>query len=58
MIDNPLLRHIFLLLRAELRDEDIPRRSKVRDRVMELWEEHTEHLKKEIEVRAITVASS
>ena len=51
VIENPLLRNIFLLLRQELKDEDIPGRTKVRERVMQLWEEHISHLSKEIEVR-------
>ncbi|KAI5894826.1 uncharacterized protein SCHCODRAFT_02497231 [Schizophyllum commune H4-8] len=48
VIDNPLLRNIFLLLRKELQDADIPRRARVRDRIMELYKER---LAAEIEVR-------
>ncbi|KAI4294280.1 hypothetical protein K525DRAFT_213051, partial [Schizophyllum commune Loenen D] len=51
VVDNPLLRNIFLLLREELHDTDIPRRAKVRDRIMELYEEHVGCLAAEIEVR-------
>ncbi|KAJ7836917.1 hypothetical protein B0H14DRAFT_3141636 [Mycena olivaceomarginata] len=40
VVENEQLRAIFLMLRAELKDSDIPHRTKIRKRVIEIWDEH------------------
>ena len=52
VIESPELRRIFLMLREELRDSDIPHRSKMRDCIMEVFMEHIETLKSDMEVRS------
>jgi len=39
-------------LREELRDSDIPHRSRMRDRVMEVYKEHLAMLESDMEVRS------
>ena len=39
------------MLRDELCDEDIPRRTQIRSRVGEIWEEHISNLENEIMVQ-------
>ncbi|KAF7333764.1 HAT family dimerization domain-containing protein [Mycena venus] len=48
VIENKQLRKIFLMLRSELKDYDIPHRTKIRERVMEVWEEHLKTLETEM----------
>lgn len=50
VVESPHLRAIFLMLREELRDEDIPRRTHIRQRVSEVWEEHNSDLEDEMKV--------
>ena len=50
VIENPHLRAIFLMLREELCDEDIPRRTHIRQRVGEIWEDHISDLEIEMNV--------
>ncbi|TFK17888.1 hypothetical protein FA15DRAFT_604255, partial [Coprinopsis marcescibilis] len=50
VIESQYLREIFLMLRSELKDKDIPHRSQIRDRVIETWGAHVEHLKGHIKV--------
>ena len=52
VIENPQLRAIFLMLREELKDEDIPHRTTVRNRILQIWDEHLEQLSSEMQVRA------
>ncbi|KAJ7936657.1 hypothetical protein B0H13DRAFT_1469856, partial [Mycena leptocephala] len=40
IVENEQLRAILLMLRAELKDSDIPHRSKIRSRIMEVWDDH------------------
>ncbi|KAJ7204439.1 hypothetical protein GGX14DRAFT_332480, partial [Mycena pura] len=40
VIENEHLRKVFLLLRKELRDTDIPHRTHIRKRIAEIWDEH------------------
>ncbi|KZP21834.1 hypothetical protein FIBSPDRAFT_663987, partial [Athelia psychrophila] len=49
VIENPRLRAIFLMLRKELREEDIPHRTTIRARIIQVWEEHLEELSKGFE---------
>jgi hypothetical protein len=50
VIECPQLRAIFLMLRQELKDSDIPHRSTVRARILELWDEHLDGLETEMAV--------
>ncbi|KAJ7704901.1 hypothetical protein B0H17DRAFT_1175431 [Mycena rosella] len=40
VVENKQLRAIFLMLRSELRDQDIPHRTTIRKRIIEVWDEH------------------
>ncbi|KAJ7701898.1 hypothetical protein B0H17DRAFT_924065 [Mycena rosella] len=48
VVENAQLRAIFLMLRAELKDSDIPHRTKIRNRIMEIWDEHLNTLQREM----------
>ncbi|KAJ7255520.1 hypothetical protein B0H12DRAFT_1016416, partial [Mycena haematopus] len=48
VVENQQLRAIFLMLRAELKDSDIPHRTKIRKRVIEIWDEHLNTLQAEM----------
>ncbi|KAK6981437.1 hypothetical protein R3P38DRAFT_3463793 [Favolaschia claudopus] len=48
VIENEKLRNIFLMLRFDLKDSDIPHRTKIRKRVMEIWDDHLDHLQDEM----------
>ncbi|KAF7358762.1 HAT family dimerization domain-containing protein [Mycena sanguinolenta] len=48
VVENQQLRNIFLMLRSELKDSDIPHRTKIRQRVMEIWDEHLDKLESEM----------
>ncbi|PBK62342.1 hypothetical protein ARMSODRAFT_895744, partial [Armillaria solidipes] len=50
VIESPELHRIFLMLREELTDADIPHRTQIRSRVMEIWEEHLKQLSREMQV--------
>ncbi|KAJ6495971.1 hypothetical protein C8R45DRAFT_926503 [Mycena sanguinolenta] len=47
VIENKQLRAIFLMLRSELRDQDIPHRTTVHKRIIEVWDEHLNTLERE-----------
>ncbi|THU76963.1 hypothetical protein K435DRAFT_703544, partial [Dendrothele bispora CBS 962.96] len=49
-IENPKLRAIFLMLKRDLKDSDIPHRNLIRERIMEMWEEHLDALEEEFAV--------
>jgi len=51
VIESPHLRRIFLLLRQDLKDSDIPHRTTIRNHVKEIWDEHLKGLEEEIKVR-------
>lgn len=51
VIENPQLRAIFMMLREELRDEDIPHRTTIRNRILQVWDEHLDALANEMKVR-------
>lgn len=53
MIESPELRKVFLLLRKELRDSDIPHHTTIRTRVDEVLQEHLASLEKEMAVREL-----
>ncbi|KAJ7185958.1 hypothetical protein C8R46DRAFT_881956, partial [Mycena filopes] len=48
VVENEQLRAIFLLLREELKDSDIPHRTTIRKRILEVWNEHLDRLEKEM----------
>ncbi|EDR09754.1 uncharacterized protein LACBIDRAFT_325522 [Laccaria bicolor S238N-H82] len=48
VIDNPQLRQIFLMLREDLRDSDIPHGSTICAWIIEVWEDHLDGLEKEM----------
>ena len=52
VVESPELRRIFLMLREELCDSDIPHRSRMRDCVMEVYKEHLAMLESDMEVRS------
>ncbi|KAL4254558.1 Zinc finger BED domain-containing [Pleurotus pulmonarius] len=47
-VESPQLRSIFLMLRDELKDSDIPHRTTIRNRVTEVWEAHLDWLEAEM----------
>jgi len=51
VIENVRLRSVFLMLRPGLCNQEIPHRTKLRSRIMELWELHVHDLKKKMQVR-------
>ena len=56
MVESPQLRQIFLMLRKELRESDIPGRTTIRKRIEEVYEEHLEKLRGEMEVHLYALA--
>lgn len=50
------LRNIFLLLRQELRDEDIPHRTALRERIGVVFEEHLQQLERDMKVSYLSYA--
>lgn len=39
------------MLREDLRDEDIPHRTTIRARILQVWEEHLDKITEDLEVR-------
>jgi hypothetical protein len=39
-----------MMLREELKDEDIPHRTTVHNRILEIWDEHLDQLANEMQV--------
>ena len=52
VIESPELRKIFLMLRHELRDTDIPHRSTLRTHILEALEDHLLTLEGQMKVRS------
>ncbi|KAF9033370.1 hypothetical protein BJ165DRAFT_1357267 [Panaeolus papilionaceus] len=50
VIESPHLRRIFLMLREELTDSDIPHRTKIRSRLSDIWTKHLDSLEDEMKV--------
>jgi hypothetical protein len=46
-----------MVLREELRDNDIPHRTTIRNRVLEVWDEYLDQLTKEMQVCLRAVSS-
>jgi hypothetical protein len=51
VVESPHLRGIFMMLREELRNSDIPGRSTMRARIRELLDGHLEQLEQEMKVQ-------
>jgi hypothetical protein len=49
-VESPSLRKIFLLLREELKESDIPSRTTIRKRVEQAYEKHMEQLEVDLAV--------
>ncbi|KAF4612560.1 hypothetical protein D9613_012719 [Agrocybe pediades] len=49
VIDSPYLRRIFLLLRQELRDSDIPHRTSIKEHILKRLDKHFETLRNEMQ---------
>jgi hypothetical protein len=49
-VESPRLRNLFLLLRKELKESDIPSRSTMRTRIEQVYEEHMKQLEEEMVV--------
>ncbi|THU82845.1 hypothetical protein K435DRAFT_440859 [Dendrothele bispora CBS 962.96] len=47
-IESPRLRAIFLMLREELKNKDIPHRSHIRNRIIQMMKEHLDELEEEL----------
>ncbi|KAJ7019122.1 hypothetical protein C8F04DRAFT_921005, partial [Mycena alexandri] len=56
VIENEQLRAIFLMLRSKLKDSDIPHRTKLRKRIIEIWDEHLDTLQDELGVEHLATA--
>jgi hypothetical protein len=54
VVESPRLRKIFLLLREELKESDIPSRSTMRNRIEEAYEKHMKELQEEMEVTTVS----
>ncbi|PBK79134.1 hypothetical protein ARMGADRAFT_951249, partial [Armillaria gallica] len=50
VIESPELRWIFLMLREDLTDANIPCQTQIQSQVMEIWEEHLKQLSREMQV--------
>lgn len=50
MIESPQLRALILMLREELKDEDIPHHTKVRKRILEVLDDYMERLASDMKV--------
>lgn len=51
VIESPLFRRLLLLLRESLHEKDIPHRTKMRELIMQSWEDLIGTLKQEVTVR-------
>ena len=50
IVESARLRKIFLLLRKELQESDIPSRTTIRTRIEQAYEEHMKQLEEEMAV--------
>jgi DNA-binding protein Fis len=50
VIESPRLRKIFLLLRQELKESDIPGRTMIRNRIEKAYEDYLKQLEEEMAV--------
>jgi hypothetical protein len=50
IVESPRLRRIFKMLRADLKESEIPSRMTIRARITEIFEDHLDRLEKEMKV--------
>lgn len=55
IIESPRLRKIFLMLRKELKESDIPGRTTIRNRIEKIYTQHLEELTEEMKVHIFTL---
>ncbi|KAJ7884910.1 hypothetical protein B0H13DRAFT_2343481 [Mycena leptocephala] len=55
VVENEQLRAIVLMLRAELKDSGILHRSKIRSRIMEVWDDHLNTLQHEMATQSLGI---
>jgi hypothetical protein len=53
VVESPRLRKIFLLLREELKESDIPSRSTMRNRIDQVYEKHMKQLEEDMTVTMV-----
>jgi hypothetical protein len=51
VVECPEFRRLLLLLREELREKDIPKRTKIREEIVRSWQEYFTILKEDMAVR-------
>jgi hypothetical protein len=51
VVECPEFRRLLLLLREELQGKDIPRRTKIREEIIQSWQEYFTILKEDMAVR-------
>jgi hypothetical protein len=54
VIENPQLRAIFMILREELRDEDISHGTTIRNRILRVWDGYVDNPASEMKARFLT----
>jgi hypothetical protein len=50
VVECPEFRNLLLVLRENLEDKDIPRRTKIREAILKEWDPRFQHLKKDLAV--------
>ncbi len=50
-MESPRLKRIFLILRNELKESDIPGRTSIRDHIMDMYSQHLKKLTEDMKVR-------
>jgi hypothetical protein len=50
IVESPHLRRIFMLLRKDLKDSDIPHRTAIRTQIKEIWDEYLNGLEDDLKV--------
>jgi hypothetical protein len=50
VVESPQLRAIFLMLRDELKESDIPHRTSFRERILDAWNVYLDKLQEEMAV--------
>jgi len=51
VVEVPEFRKLLLLLRSDLKDSQIPRRTKIRELVIQAWRQHFQVLHRDLAVR-------
>ncbi|KAF5338299.1 hypothetical protein D9758_015766 [Tetrapyrgos nigripes] len=56
VVENPQFRRLLLLLREELRDEDIPSRETIRQRILQKWNQYIEYMQNRLKAAVGKIA--